>query len=81
MTLTIPDDILKKIGINEMVLRVEVACSLFDRGVLALWPAAQLAEMSRVEFEGELSKRRIPIYRPTVEDVRMEVKALEELGI
>lgn len=81
MPLTIPDDVLESAGLTEAEARVEIACRLFDAQKLSLWPAAQLAGMSRVEFEGELRKRKIPIYRPTVEDLQEELAAMKKLGI
>ena len=61
--------------------RVEIACRLFDAGKLALWPAAQMAELSRTQFEGELMMRKIPMYRLSLDDLLAEQKALDELGI
>ena len=37
--------------------------------------------MSRVEFEEELHRRKIPIYRPTVEDLEHDIAVLKKLGI
>lgn len=79
MPLTLSDEILQKAGMTAEEARVEIACRLFDAGKLALWPAAQLAQMSRIEFEDELHKRRIPIYRPTLEDLQAELAAFERL--
>lgn len=81
MPLTLSDEVLKQTGMSEQEARVEIACRLFDAGKLDLWPAAQLAQMSRVEFEGELHQRRIAIYRPTLEDLVAEQQALDALGI
>jgi len=79
MPLTISDEVLQSAGLTEEEARLEFACRLFDAEKLSLWPAAQLAGMSRVEFEGELHKRKIPIYRPTVEDLRADLAAFERL--
>lgn len=79
MPLTLTDDELKKAGLTAEEARVEIACRLFDAGKLDLWPAAQLAQMSRVQFEGELMERKIPIYRPTLEDLKMELEAFDRL--
>lgn len=81
MPLTLSDEILAQAGMSTEEARVEIACRLFDAGKLDLWPAAQLAEMSRTQFEGELMKRKIPIYRLTLEDLEAEQKALDKLGI
>jgi predicted HTH domain antitoxin len=81
MPLTLSDDVLKQAGLTAEEARVEIACRLFDAGKLDLWPAAQFAELSRTQFEGELMKRKIPIYRLTLEELIVEQKALDELGI
>jgi predicted HTH domain antitoxin len=81
MPLTLTDDELKKAGLTAEEARVEIACRLFDAGKLDLWPAAQLAQMSRVEFEVQLALRKIPIYRLTIEDLEAEQRALDKLGI
>lgn len=79
MPITISDETLQRMGMSADEARVEIACRLFDAGKLYLWPAAQLAGMSRVQFEGELMERKIPIYRPTLADLQAELKALDEL--
>lgn len=81
MPLTLSDDILKKAGMSADEARVEIACRLFDAEKLALWPAAQLAEMTRIQFEAELSRRKIPIYRPTIADIDSDLRAFKQLGI
>ena len=81
MPVLISDETLEEAGLTEQEARIEVACRLFDIGKLHLWPAAQLAGMSRVEFEGELGRRKIPVYRPTVEDLEHDVATLKRLGM
>jgi predicted HTH domain antitoxin len=80
MSLTISDDILREAGLTERKLLIEMACHLFNRQLLALWPAARLAGLTRSEFEEELIQRRIPIYRSTVEDLVHDLEALERMG-
>ncbi|MEX2091461.1 MAG: UPF0175 family protein [Pirellulales bacterium] len=79
MPLIISDEDLGRLGMSADEARVEIACRLFDAEKLHLWPAAQLAGMSRVQFEGELMQRKIPIYRPTLADLEAEMKAMEQL--
>jgi predicted HTH domain antitoxin len=57
MPLTISDEQLKAMGLDEREARVEFACRLFEAGKLDLWPAAQLAGLTRAEMEGELRAR------------------------
>ena len=81
MPLTIPDETLRAAGLDEREALIEFACRLFDAGKLALWPAAKLAGLDRVDFEDELLKRKIPVYRPTVEDLAHDLAVLDRLGI
>jgi predicted HTH domain antitoxin len=66
---------------DEPTARIEIACRLFDAGKLPLWPAAQVAGMSRVAFENELRTRGIAIYRPTVEDLEQDLEVMKRRGI
>ena len=79
MPVVISDETLKQAGMTEREVVVEIACRLFDIGKLHLWPAAQMAEMGRAEFEQELIGRKIPIHRPTSEDFAEDVATLERL--
>ena len=79
MSLTLSDEDLQKVGMTAEEARVEIACRLFEAGKLALWPAAQLAQMTRVEFEEELHRRQIPIYRPTLADLQTDLQTIEYL--
>ena len=77
MPLTIPDEILAEAQLTERAAQIEIACRLFDAGRLTLWQAARWVGLSRTEFESELLDRKIPIYRPTIEDVKSDLEALE----
>jgi predicted HTH domain antitoxin len=81
MPVIITDETLAQAGMTEREAVVEIACRLFDAGKLHLWPAAKLAGMSRVEFEQQLMDRKIPVYRPTIEDLHEDLAALRRLGI
>jgi predicted HTH domain antitoxin len=81
MPVTITDDVLRQAQLTEREARVEIACHLFGIGKLDLWPAAQLAALTRSEMEAELHRRGIPIYRPTVEELRADMESLKKLGI
>ena len=74
MPVIIPDETLKTAGLTEREALIEIACHLFDKGRLHLWPAAQLAGMGRGEFEGELISRGIAPYRMDEEYVRHELE-------
>lgn len=79
MTLTIPNEILERAGLSEREAVIEVACRLFDAGKLTQFFAAKLAGLSRVEFEEECFKRKIPLYRPTLEDLEQDMATIEKL--
>jgi predicted HTH domain antitoxin len=79
MPVIISDETLEQAGLTEREALVEIACRLFDLEKLHLWPAAKLAGLSRTEFEGELRSRKIPIYRPTLQDLADEMAALARL--
>jgi predicted HTH domain antitoxin len=81
LTLSLSDEVLKQAGMTAEEARVEIACRLFDAGKLTLWPAAQLAQLPRADFEEELHRRQIPVYRPTVEDFKADLETLDRLGI
>ena len=79
MPVIISDETLKTAGMTEREAKIEIACYLFDKGKLYLWPAAQLAGMTRDEFLSELHQRGIPAFRPTVEDLMHDLAVLEEI--
>lgn len=79
MPLVNSDETLERAGLDSREALIEFACHLFDVGKLALWLAAQFAEMSRAEFEAQLFERKIPIYRPTLKDFETDLATLEFL--
>ena len=76
MTLSIPDDILKSAGLTEADAIIEFACRLFDAGRLAKAPAARLCGLERTEFEAELAKRNLAVYRTTLEEYEQDQRSL-----
>lgn len=79
MPLTITDEELQAAGITAEEARLELACRLFQAGKLDLWPAAQLAGLSRVQMEEALLQRKIPIYVMTEELWQEELATLDRL--
>ena len=80
MGLSISSEQLKEAGLDERDALIEFACRMFQAKKLALWPAAKLAGLSRVEMEGELRKRSIPIYSPSREDLLEDMETIKRLG-
>ncbi len=80
MPVVIPDEVLKEAGLSEREVLIEVACRLYDTDRLDLWPAAKLCGLDRLAFINELQRRRIPVFRPSVDDVEHDVETLAKLG-
>jgi predicted HTH domain antitoxin len=78
MPVIISDETLQKAGLTEREALIEIACHLFDKGKLYLWPAAQLAGMSRGDFEEELMSRGIAPYRLDEQYLRHELEYLAD---
>lgn len=49
-------------------IRIELACALYSQGRLSLAQAAELSDMSRLEFAEQLGSRNIPRHY-TAEDL------------
>lgn len=81
MPLFISDADLNEAGLNERDARIEFACRMFEGGKLALWPAAKLAGLDRVEMEHELVTRGIALYCPSLDEVVDDLARLDRLGI
>jgi len=79
MPLVITDEQLESMKMDERDARIEIACRLFDAERLSLPAASKLAGLSRVAMEGELRRRSIAIYRPTIEEVRQDMEVLRNL--
>ena len=80
MPVVIPDDVLQQTKLTEQEVRITLACHFFETGRLQLWPAAKVAGLSRVQFEAELQKRKIPVFRPSTSDLIDDLNALKSLG-
>lgn len=79
MPVVISDETLRQAGLTEREAAIEIACRLYDIDRLPLWPAARMAGMNRAEFEQELVRRRIPIHRPTPEDLAADLATLDRM--
>ena len=81
MPLTINDDLLMQSGMSEIDARIEIACRWFDARKMTMAQAVRMTELNRDEFESELLKRNIAIYRPTVDDYEQDVRNLKKMGL
>ncbi len=80
MPLIIPDETLRALGLSEEEARVEIACRLFDAGVLQINPAAKLAGLSRSELEDALIERNLPIIHYTEAMLEQDMRTLDRLA-
>lgn len=78
MTLTIPDEMLRDSGLSEREVMIEIACRLFDAGVIYKPTATRLLGISRDEFDAELIARGLPVIRIDEEYWEQEKQSLAE---
>jgi predicted HTH domain antitoxin len=81
MSLTITDEQLQVMKMSAEEARIEIACRLFDAEKLDFHDARRLAGLDRVGFEEALYDRRIPLFRPTVEDLEQDLEGLRRMGV
>lgn len=81
MPLVISDEMLRSAGLTEGELKLELACRLFDAGKLTLVHAARWAGVDRGTIEDALLERGLPIYRPTLHDIEVDLATVEQLGM
>jgi predicted HTH domain antitoxin len=80
-TIQIPDDVLRAAGLTEQDAVIELACRLFQAGRLTLWQAARLSNLDRNGIEDALLDRRIPLYRPSLQDLQDDLRTLDAMGV
>ena len=81
MSLTISDEVLRAAHISEEEALRELAIALFQQERLSTGKAAELARMSKPAFRSLLIERKIPVYRPTVEDLEQDLATLRKLKL
>ena len=79
MTLTIPNERLADVALNERDAVVDIAIGLYKRDQVSLGRAAEIANMSSAAFLAEMGRRRIPI-NYSVEDLRADVNTLRSFS-
>jgi predicted HTH domain antitoxin len=79
MTLKIPDELLEAAGLDERELLIELACHLFDTDRLELNQATRFANLERADFEDELHRRGIAIYRYGPEELEQDAEAVAKM--
>jgi predicted HTH domain antitoxin len=76
----IPSDILIALNQDEKELtrniKFELAMKMYQKEKLTIGKAAQLAGLSRLEFENLLAENRIPISNLNYEDIQNDIRKL-----
>jgi predicted HTH domain antitoxin len=75
MQIEVPDNL----GVTKQELVEEIAISLFQQGKVTLAKAAELADMTRIEFQRLLARREIPV-NYSVEDLYSDIQVLRKQG-
>lgn len=80
ISLDFPNDILLALNESENDLKKRIklmlAIQLYKLKKLTIGKASQLSELSRLEFEIELSKNKIPISNLTEKDILCDIEKL-----
>lgn len=80
ISLEFPNDILLALNESENDLKKRIklmlAIQLYKLKKLTIGKASQLSELSRLEFEIELSKNKIPISNLTEKDILSDIEKL-----
>lgn len=79
--INVPSDILLTINETEVEfekrIKISIATTLFLEEKLTIGKAAELAEMSKYEFENLLSKNKIPISLLSINEVLSDIEKLK----
>lgn len=78
MSITIPDEVMKRAGLSEAAFRIELAIMLFEKFLLTFGQASEMAGLSQYDFQQEVGKRGLFIHYD-VEDLKDDLKTLESL--
>ena len=79
MTLTIPDERIGNLKIDERDVMTDIAIGFYKRDQVSLGRAAEIAGISSPKFLNELGRRRIPI-NYEVDDLHADVATLGDAG-
>jgi predicted HTH domain antitoxin len=78
MLLKISDQILQASGLTEEELTLEIAVALYQREILSLGKAAELANLHRFAFQAALSERQVPV-NYGLEDLEADMATLDRV--
>lgn len=79
MSLSFDNELLKKAGVSESELKIELAIALYKRGKFSIGQASSFAEISQIQFQHELGIRNESI-NYDVDDLEEDLKNLESFS-
>jgi predicted HTH domain antitoxin len=79
MTLTIPDERIGNLKLDERDVVTDIAIGLYKREQVSLGRAAEIAGVSSPKFLDELGRRRIPV-NYDVDDLHADIAKLGNAG-
>jgi len=79
MTITVPDELATAVGLTEASAKLELAGSLYRRQAISLGKAAELAGLSRLEFQRALQQHGVPL-NYGVKELEADMLVLRETG-
>lgn len=75
MSINIPQEYLKAAGMTEKDMKLEIALIFYQRKVISIGKAAQLAGINRLDFQKAMKARNIPV-NYDVAELMQDVKTL-----
>jgi predicted HTH domain antitoxin len=79
MALVITDNEIKKTGLSEKQLKLELANHLFEKKIFTPGNAAEFCGLNKMETQRELAKRKIPLHY-TIEMLHEDMANLNGLN-
>ena len=80
MILTIDDEKLQGVNITQKQALLDLAIGLFIDYKATIGQAARIAELSQIDFQRELGKRKISIHYD-IEDYKQDLQTIEKLNL
>lgn len=80
MTVTLPEELVRAAHLSKGELKMELAVLLFQQDRLTLGQAAQLAQLSQLDFQRTLATRQIPVHYGT-EELEQDLLRARELPV
>jgi predicted HTH domain antitoxin len=80
MTITIPEQVVRRAKLVEADILLRIAIELFKDEKVTLGQGSQIAKMHQAQFQKELAKRKVPIHYG-VEEFEKDLETLAKLNL